>query len=584
MLSNSPVVRSMGARTLFLLTAAMTVIILLGIRELRGSSTPISLTPIFVFLFAFDDYNAVFWMLLLLLLAVVIPVQFPARRIFRWVGEHPLGVAAICAVGLCWGALVVYLNHPLSMDEYAAYFQSRIFASGHLEGHFPTQQMDWLVPAGFQNFFVSVSHFNGAVASGYWPGFALILTPFTFLGIPWACNPCVSAATLLVVHRMALKVFEDTEAAGVAVLLTLASPVFFGLGISYYSMPSHLLANALYALLLMQPTPRKAAVAGVIGSIALVLHNPIPHLLFAIPWFVWVTTRKGGPRMLAALCAGYLPLSALLGIGWFELTNHLRAAGGQAAAAPTTTDFLSNLKTLLAAFGLPTGDVLLARFIGVVKIWLWAVPGLLVLACYGAVRGRRNNFCRLLTASALVTFLGYVFVPPDQGHGWGYRYFHSAWMTLPLLATAALYRPGRVPSEPDPAPRLFENADTKAFLGACIALTLVFGVGIRAWQMHEIMQRDLSQLPHYRGTEPRIVLVDTRFGFYGADLIQNDPFLRDHETRMLSHGPAEDAQMMARYYPSYHPVYADTGGTVWSAAPIPANRPATTAAPPQASR
>jgi hypothetical protein len=426
--------------------------------------------------------------------------------------------------------------------------------------------MDWLIPPAFQDFFLRVSHITGQVASSYWPAHALIMTPFTLIGMPWACNPVLSALTLLVVHRLALRIFEDTEAAGLALLLTVASPVFFGIGISYYSMPAHLLANSLYALLLVRPTPAKAFSAGIVGSIALSLHNPVPHILFALPWLIWMATRQGGIRLLTALCAGYLPLCILLGVGWFEFSNHLRSDGLELVAA--RADAADRLKDMLAVFSLPTATVLFSRSIALAKIWVWAVPGLLILACYGAVRRRGDITCRLLAASALTTLIGYLFFPQDQGHGWGYRYFHSAWMALPLLATAAIYCPTRLKDmagDSAAAPGFFADPATKSYLGACILLTLVFGVGLRAWQMQGFMADDLNQLPHYQGTEQRIVLIDTRFSFYGADLVQNDPWLRANEVRMFSHGGVEDAKMMAQYYPTWRRVYADRFGAVWSA-------------------
>ena len=125
---------------------------------------------------------------------------------------------------------------------------------------------------------------------------ASCLPLFTWAGIPWACNPVISALTLIVVHRLALAVFNDHEAAGIALLLTVASPVIFADGISYYSMPAHLLANSLYALLLIQPTPRRAFAAGVVGAIALSLHNPVPHVLFAAPWLMSIAARPDRVR------------------------------------------------------------------------------------------------------------------------------------------------------------------------------------------------------------------------------------------------------------------------------------------------
>ncbi len=568
MLTDSPVVRSTGPRVLFLAGSIVTIAIFLWMQHLRLSGDLNGLTLIFFVLFTSGDHGATICMLLILMLAVFIPVQSPLRGIFRWAGEHPVIIAAVSLLVLCAGALGVYHNHPLSMDEYAAYFQSRVFAAGHLSGLFPPALMDWLIPPGFQNFFLNVSHVTGQVVSSYWPAHALIMAPFTLIGVPWACNPVLSALTLLVIHRLALRIFADTEAAGLALLLTAASPVFFGIGISYYSMPAHLLANSVYALLLLRPTPSRAFAAGIVGSIALTLHNPVPHMLFAAPWLIWLAVRPGGIRLLVPLCAGYLPLCSLLGFGWFEFSNHLRAAGTQLVAA--NADAADRLKQMLGVFSLPNATVVLSRSIALAKIWVWAVPGLLILAGYGAVRERGNVACRLLAASALTTLIGYLFFPQDQGHGWGYRYFHSAWMALPLLATAAIYRPAGMQdtmgNSTAARPRIFDDQATKSYVAACILLTLVIGVSWRAWQMQGFMASDLAQLPHYPGTERRVVIMDGRFSFYGADLVQNDPWLRGNEIRMLSQGVTEDREMMARYYPTWHRVFADRYGTVWSEA------------------
>jgi hypothetical protein len=566
-LTDSPVVRSPGPRILFLLGAIVTASILLWMHQLRGGGELPGLTTIFYVLFAFEDYGSTVCDLLILGVAVFIASRIPARSLLRAAGEHPLMMASVSAVVLSAGAVFVYHSHPLSMDEYAAYFQSQLFAAGHVTGQFPLPQMDWLIPRGFQNYFLNVSLTTGQVTETYWPAYALIMAPFTALGIPWACNPVLSALTALVIHRLAIHLFDNVEAAGLALLLTIASPVFFGLGISYYSMPAHLLANSLYALLLTRVSPLRALAAGLVGSVALCLHNPVPHMLFAAPWLIWIITRPRGVRLLGLMCVGYLPLCLLLGIGWFELAHHVRSAVPIAGTPAGGMDFF---ESMLAVFAPPTRTVLLAQFIAVAKIWVWAVPGLMILAVCGAVRWRRHPLCMLLAASALTTLIGYFFFPSDQGHGWGYRYFHSAWMALPLLATAALFRPVNNRETPTEAangpPRIFEDADTRSYLVACILLTLTVGVGFRAWQMQNFMASDLSQLPHYRGTERRVVIVDYVTSFYGADLVQNDPWLRGNVIRMITHGPAEDRKMMAQNYPTWHKVYGDRFGTVWSQA------------------
>ena len=529
---------------------------------MRLSGAPHGLATIFFVLFAYNDYPGAFCALLILVVAILGSRYLSARRFVQWAGDRPLAIAVISALLLALGTLAIYHSHPLSMDEYAAYFQSRVFSAGRLNGRFPVELLDWLIPRGFQDYFLNVSPATGNVAEAYWPGFALLLTPFMWAGVPWLCNPVISALTLLVIHRLALELFDNREAAGFAMLLTIASPVIFADGISYYSMPAHLLANSVFALLLVRPTVRRAVAAGIVGSLALALHNPVPHMLFAAPWLVWVATRQGGRSLLAALLAGYLPLVALLGLGWFLFSGHLLSEGLVSVGASTEPSH--RLQHMIEIFRLPNATVVLARLIGIAKICVWAVPGLVLLAVAGAVRWRRESLCHLFTASALLTLFGYFLVPVDQGHGWGYRYFHSAWMALPLLATAALFGPARSGSGASTKAPLFQDGETKSFVATCIILSLLFGVGFRAWQMQDFIARDVSQVPQYVGTERRVVILDDRHSFYGADLVQNDPWLRGNEIRMYSHGAAADERMMAQYYPGLHKVYADRYGTVWS--------------------
>jgi hypothetical protein len=356
-----------------------------------------------------------------------------------------------------------------------------------------------------------------------------------------------------------LRLFHSEESAGLAVLLTVASPVFFANGISYYSMPAHLLANAVYALLLLEPTPRRALLAGIVGSLALTLHNPVPHFLFAIPWLFWVATRPRGMRLLGYLLIGYAPLSALLGLGWFWFSSglsHASAASGGSFGAQA-----DSLQQIASIFSVPSATLVLARTIGIAKIWIWAVPGLIILAGVGAWKWRGNGACRALAASALLTLIGYYLVPVDQGHGWGYRYFHSAWVALPLLAAAAFSRP----SDTEHRVGLFENIETRTLLVACALLTLVLGVGLRAAQIRGFMTMDQLQVPAYAGTERRVVLIDASHSFYGQDLVQNDPWLRGNVIRMISHGETADATMMREQFPKMQRVYQDSHGSVWSA-------------------
>src|SRR5205823_3050257 len=116
-------------------------------------------------------------------------------------------------------------------------------------------------------------------------------------------------------------------------------------------------------------------------------------------------------------------------------------------------------------FTLPTSEVLQYRLFELVKLIVWNTPGLLVLALIGYERLSRRIPFKLMAASAMLTFAGYFFVQCDQGHGWGARYFHSAWGVLPLLGAAAFL------------PRADDDEDSRrlaGIAGTAAILSLVF--------------------------------------------------------------------------------------------------------------
>ena len=101
-----------------------------------------------------------------------------------------------------------------------------------------------------------------------------------------ACNPLISALALYLIYSITLKISDDRSTAGWSLLFAVSSSAFIAYGASFYSMQAHLAANLLFASLLFKVTPKRAFAAGLVGSLALLLHNPMPHALFAAPWLV----------------------------------------------------------------------------------------------------------------------------------------------------------------------------------------------------------------------------------------------------------------------------------------------------------
>ncbi len=498
-------------------------------------------------------------LLLAVVAAALVPaLQRPALALVSRLGRNPWPFALAVFVLLAAGTLLVQHNHALTQDDYQALFQSRVFAAGRLAGQYPPDMLDFLIPFNYRDRFVVASSATGQVASNYWPGFSAILAPFSLVGAPWACNPLLAALSLVLIGRLAARLAGAEEAGGWAMLLAAASPQFTASAITYFSMSAHLAANLAFAWLLLDPSPRRLLLAGLVGSVALVLHQPVPHLLFAAPWAVWLALQPGGRRKFLLLAAGYAPLVLVAGFGWALFIRRLQSASLWMAPYPEDGNLLHSLANFVWlwqmklgwAFRLPHEYLLKLRLAELVRLWAWAAAGLPLLAAAGWWIARRNVPARLLGLSFVCTGLGYLFVVYQQGHGWGARYYHSAWGALPVLGAMVLARKETAPS-------------LRGYVAAAAIGSLLFATALRAWQIREDVGGQLARRPPLLADARQVVFIPFDFHNYTADLVQNDPFLRSPVITLLSQGSLADAELMRRRYPGAKLVVNDRRGQIW---------------------
>ncbi|MFZ2989922.1 hypothetical protein [Ideonella sp.] len=491
-----------------------------------------------------------------------------ALAVSRW--RHVVALGAL--LGMAAGAVWIYRAHPLSMDEYAPYLQAQIFAQGDLAWHVEPSLLDRIAVPKFQQYFLAADAQTGRIASMYWPGLALLMTPFAWLGVPWLLNPLLTAGSLLLIHALGRRMGGGRAATGGwAMLLALASPVIWINGMGFYSMPAHLAANLMFVWLITSPQLRAwhLLLAGAVGALALNLHNPLPHILFALPWWIWLFWRKGGWRHVAWLALGYGPLGLGMALGWASFiagfVPAVKVASEAATAAGTLADQSLFIRILQKVpFQWPTATVLTYRFISLIKLWLWAIPGLLLWAGAGLSHWHTKVEVRLWAWSAALTFVFYLFIGFDQGHGWGYRYMHPAWAAFPLIAAVWL--------STQPASKTAEGPQSQLtfwqiYTGKIAYLSMLLILPLQMILVQQFMDWHLSQRPSApNGSQEHIIFVKSNGYIYFGDLVQNSPS-QPQRLVLLSRGDREDESFMHASRPGWVRIERDMRGSVWAPAP-----------------
>jgi hypothetical protein len=293
-------------------------------------------------------------------------------------------------------------------------------------------------------------------------------------------------------------------------------------------MQAHLTLNLIFAWLLLVPTARRAFSAGIVGSFALILHNPVPHTLFAIPWLLSFLISDERRKYLLPLLLGYLPIAAGLGIGWLALRVGIagKDTPGQIMAI-----------TMNAVVSLPDKTMISMRTAGLVKMWLWSAPGVYLLAIVARRRyGDDWRICALAN-SAVLTFCGYLIVSLDQGHGWGNRYFQSSFGVIPILAATAM-KEARL------------DRKTICFFGAAAILTLLTLIPFQLNQIRAFIAHHLALIPTPQEPGNNVYFIHPYGAFYVADMAQIDPALRTRDLFLSTRGREIDREMVRQNWPN----------------------------------
>ncbi len=426
---------------------------------------------------------------------------------------------AVFAVTLA-GTFFVMHSTLLSMDEYAATFQAKILAAGQVAAPIPEQWRQFakaVTPP-----FITYRSLDQGWLSTYAPGYAAVRALFSTIGVEVIVNPLLAAVSVLSLAGASARLWPgDARRGRLAILYLATSAQFLLMSMSGYSWAAHLCFNLLWLYLVLRDDRLGLAAAPWVGVLALGLHNPFPHALFAAPFLL---------RLLRTRRLGWIAYyGAVYGAGvlaWYRVMSYFHGQVGSGRA--------------LEIFGVPTFQGYFVQGMNLSLLLTWQAPAMafFLVAAFFLLRSMKQAE-RDLMAGLVLTFAFYFLFPQNQGHGWGYRYLYSVLGSGALLAasaTVALAGPG--------------GAAVRQLVAVSAAAALLVQLPLRSFQAERFVRPYAATL-RYIATRPvEVVVVDPGSAYYGRDLIRNDPLWRTTPVTInLSELTQRDVEELVRRHP-----------------------------------
>jgi len=464
------------------------------------------------------------------------PMPFGGPAWLRVGAIRPWHVALVVLIAMIASVGPVYHGFPFSMDEYMTRFQAEIFAAGRLSGEVPPAWRD--VGRALHHNFAHFEAASGQVFSSYRPGMAILYALFDLAGLGLYASAIFSAGSVILVAAVARHLWPRSETAPlVAALLLATSQQVLITGLTSYAMPAHLFFNLLWLRLFLLDRPWAHVLAALVGVAITALHQVHPYIFFAAP-FLLSLFRPFRPWLLVLY--GTTCLQGLfLAISWDKIALGAAVFGaGHGVAAQTGPGFIERVIKIFrlpGSFEFSTIAALMVRFVA------WQNLVLVPLLVIAARRAEWSKPMWLLAASVAFSLAPYLFLMPDQGHGWGYRYLHGLIGNVALLATAGWLAVEKLADR--------ERRRTTAALLAFGVLSVVAMLPLRVEQVERMVAPFAHARQYLQTIAADAVVIDTPSIFYGQDLVRNRPFLENRpvlvDLRHLS--PAGVRQLCAAH-------------------------------------
>ena len=301
----------------------------------------------------------------------------------------------------------------------------------------------------------------------------------------------------------------------VALLLYLGSGQILFNGMTAYAMPAHLALNLCWLWLFLRRTTMTDLAALAVGFVAVGLHQPIMHPMFAAP-ILFLLLLERDWRRAALYFAGYAAIGGFW--AWWPNAMWVLVEADVSAPKGQGIDYLSRLiLTVLQGDGLRFANMVA----NLLRFFAWHHLLLLPLLPFGLAVARKYRLAGAMAGGVLLTTTVMLVILPYQGHGFGYRYLHGLIGNCILLAVFGWMTLG----EAQPRWRILLTRTTAA--GLIIVLPL------QAWMANSFYAPYAQVSKRIAGSGADYVVVGETDAPFAVDLVINPPALDARPIRLI---------------------------------------------------
>lgn len=456
------------------------------------------------------------WLLLVgpVLLALCV-WRLPARE-----GSLPgqwqpgLTIGILMAAGAFVGHYLILCEYDMSRDEQMATFDAAVFASGSLATSLPEM---WRQHADALNtMFMYPADPRAAWISDYLPLNAVLRAAMGLAATPVLTGPLMILLGAIALYGCIRRIWPDSgEAAVVGLLLYAGSAQILVNGMTAYAMPAHLALNLCWLWLFLQRRGWADLAALVVGFVAVGLHQPLMHPMFAGP-ILFLLLLERDWRRAALYLVGY----AAIGLFWLWWPHWISTLVQVDGVAQQVRD-AGYLTRLLNALAAGDGSGIANMVANLLRFAAWQHLLLIPLLLLGIVVSRRDRVAGALAAGLLLTITVMTVILPYQGHGFGYRYLHGLIGNAILLAVYGWQSIGE------------GIGKWRSLLIGTTGASLLVLLPLQLWMAHGFYAPPATLSARIDGMDVDYVVIGERDVPFSADLIVNPPSLDRRPVRLL---------------------------------------------------